>query len=132
MVSVLITTFNSAQFIETCLDSVQHQSYQPLEIIIVDNASTDGTRELLAKRGTGIKVVYNDSNIGFAAAQNQAARSAKAVGFYRSTLTSFSVRISLGKRFRWENPYRAFQQGSALSAIHQQLWKLGETACGAE
>jgi len=64
MVSILITTFNSAQFIERCLDSVQHQSYQPLELIIVDNGSTDGTRELLAKRGTGIKVVYNDSNIG--------------------------------------------------------------------
>jgi N-acetylglucosaminyl-diphospho-decaprenol L-rhamnosyltransferase len=77
MVSILITTFNSAQFIERCLDSVQRQSYRPLEIIIVDNASTDGTRELLAKRGNGIKVVYNDSNVGFAAAQNQAARSAK-------------------------------------------------------
>jgi GT2 family glycosyltransferase len=76
MVSVLITTFNSAWFIERCLDSVQRQSYRPLEIIIVDNASEDGTRDLLAKRG-GIKVVYNDANIGFAAAQNQAARSAQ-------------------------------------------------------
>ncbi len=77
MVSILITTFNSAQFVERCLDSAQRQSYRPLEIIVVDNASTDGTRELLAKRGTGIKVVYNDSNIGFAAAQNQARRAAK-------------------------------------------------------
>jgi len=77
VVSILITTFNSAPFIERCLDSVERQSYRPLEVIVVDNASTDGTRELLAKRGTGIKVVYNDSNIGFAAAQNQAARSAK-------------------------------------------------------
>ena len=77
MVSILITTFNSARFIERCLDSAQRQSYRPLEIIVVDNASTDGTRELLAKRGTGIKVVYNDSNIGFAVAQNQARRAAK-------------------------------------------------------
>ena len=77
MVSILITTFNSAQFIERCLDSVQHQSYRPLEIIVVDNASMDGTQKPLAKRGTQLKVVYNDSNTGFAAAQNQAARSAR-------------------------------------------------------
>jgi GT2 family glycosyltransferase len=77
MVSILITTFNSAQFIERCLDSAQRQSYQPLEIIVVDNASMDGTHELLAKRGTGINVVYNDTNVGFAAAQNQAARAAR-------------------------------------------------------
>jgi GT2 family glycosyltransferase len=77
MVSVLITTFNSAQFIERCLDSVERQSYRPLEIIVVDNASTDVTQELLAKRGTEVQVFYNDTNIGFAAAQNQAARAAK-------------------------------------------------------
>jgi GT2 family glycosyltransferase len=77
MVSILITTFNSAKFIERCLDSVRCQSYRPLEIIVVDNASTDGTREVLSKLDRGIKVVYNDTNIGFAAAQNQGARSAQ-------------------------------------------------------
>lgn len=81
MVSILITTFNSAKFVERCLNSAQHQSYRPLEIIIVDNASTDGTPELLSKLQAGkkaiYKVIYNDTNIGFAAAQNQAARSAQ-------------------------------------------------------
>jgi len=77
MVSILITTFNSAPFIERCLDSVERQSYRPLEIIVVDNASTDVTQELLAKRGTEIKAVYNDTNIGFAAAQNQAEQGAQ-------------------------------------------------------
>ena len=81
MVSILITTFNSAKFIERCLNSAQHQSYWPLEIIIVDNASTDGTAELLSKLQSGTKVIYkviyNKTNVGFAAAQNQAARSAQ-------------------------------------------------------
>jgi GT2 family glycosyltransferase len=77
MVSILITTFNSAQFIERCLDAAQRQSYRPLEIIVVDNASADGTCELLSKFGSGIKVIRNDTNTGFAAAQNQAARSAQ-------------------------------------------------------
>jgi GT2 family glycosyltransferase len=77
MVSILITTFNSAQFIERCLDAAQRQSFRPLEIIVVDNASADGTCELLSKFGSGIKVIRNDTNTGFAAAQNQAARSAQ-------------------------------------------------------
>src|ERR1700732_4429333 len=77
MVSVLITTYNSARFLKTCLESLFQQVYKPLEVIVVDNASSDGTREVLANAGPGLTVVYNDSNMGFAAAQNQAARLAK-------------------------------------------------------
>ena len=79
MVSVLITTYNSAKFLERCLESLLHQVYKPLEVIVVDNASSDGTRDLLAKVAPEIRVIYNDTNIGFAAAQNQAARLAKGI-----------------------------------------------------
>ena len=77
MVSVLITTYNSARFLKTCLESLLQQVYKPLEVIVVDNASSDSTRDVLANAGPGLTVIYNDSNIGFAAAQNQAARLAK-------------------------------------------------------
>jgi len=77
MVSVLITTYNSARFLETCLKSLLQQVYKPLEVIVVDNDSSDGTRKVLANATPEIKVVYNDTNIGFAAAQNQAARLAR-------------------------------------------------------
>jgi GT2 family glycosyltransferase len=77
MVSVLITTFNSAQFIGPCLDSLRRQTYKPLEIIIVDNSSTDQTRALLEPLGTDFTVILNEINVGFAAAQNQTARIAK-------------------------------------------------------
>ncbi len=77
MVSVLITTYNSGRFLKTCLESLGRQVYKPLEVIVVDNASSDGTRDLLANAGDGISVIYNDTNIGFAAAQNQAVRLSK-------------------------------------------------------
>jgi GT2 family glycosyltransferase len=77
MVSILIATYNSARFLERCLESVRAQTHHPIELIIVDNASTDGTRDLLAKLESRAKIIYNNENAGFAAAQNAAARVAE-------------------------------------------------------
>jgi GT2 family glycosyltransferase len=77
MVSVLMTTFNSASYLERCLDSVLMQSYSPIEIIVVDNASSDATREILRKYASRLCVFLNETNVGFAAGQNQAAAAAK-------------------------------------------------------
>ena len=71
MVSVLITTYNSASVLEACLNSLLQQDYPGVEIIVVDNASSDGTREILERIGHGVRIFYNDMNTGFAAAQNQ-------------------------------------------------------------
>src|SRR5882724_8926379 len=71
-VSVTIVTYNSAQYIETCLRSVFRQTHRPLEVVVVDNASSDGTRAILARFEGRIRVIENDRNRGFAAAQNQA------------------------------------------------------------
>jgi GT2 family glycosyltransferase len=94
MVSVLITTYNSARFLKTCLESLLQQVYKPLEVIVVDNASSDGTRDLLAKAGPEVRVIHNDTNIGFAAAQNQAARLAKG-----SWLLSLNPDVVLSRDF---------------------------------
>jgi len=77
MVSVLITTYNSASVLEACLHSVFQQDYPSLEIIVVDNASTDGTCGVLERIGHGVRVIYNNENTGFAAAQNQALAQAR-------------------------------------------------------
>src|SRR5215467_10242104 len=71
-VSVTIVTYNSGRFIKRCLESVLAQRYQQKEIIVVDNASDDGTIDILERFEDRCTVVYNDENIGFAAAQNQA------------------------------------------------------------
>lgn len=70
-VSVHIVTFNSKDDIETCIESIRQQTYPNIQIIVVDNASTDGTRDCL-RRYSGIKCLYNSENIGFAPAHNQA------------------------------------------------------------
>lgn len=71
-VSVTIVTYNSGRFIKRCLESVLEQQYPFKEIIVVDNNSTDGTMDILERFEDRVRVVYNEENIGFAAAQNQA------------------------------------------------------------
>src|SRR6266478_8808523 len=72
LVSVTIVTYNSGRFIKRCLESVLEQKYPNLEVIVIDNASTDGTVDLLEQFTDSCQIHYNDENIGFAAAQNQA------------------------------------------------------------
>lgn len=72
-----MTTFNSAATLEACLDSISQQDYDSIEVIIVDNASGDGTKQILEKLGTRHQVLYNSTNAGFAAAQNRAIAKAR-------------------------------------------------------
>lgn len=72
LVSVTLVTYNSGRFIKKCLESVLSQGYPALEIIVIDNASTDGTLDILEQFTDRCRVVFNDENSGFAAAQNQA------------------------------------------------------------
>ncbi|HWQ55191.1 MAG TPA: glycosyltransferase family 2 protein [Bryobacteraceae bacterium] len=71
-VSVTIVTYNSRRYIRACLEAVLRQEGIPLEIVVVDNASTDGTPEILADFDGRIRTILNSRNLGFAAAQNQA------------------------------------------------------------
>jgi len=73
-VSVTIVTYNSGRFIKRCLESVLSQRYRLKEVIVIDNASTDGTVDILEQFEDRCQIRYNDENLGFAAAQNQAIR----------------------------------------------------------
>jgi len=72
LVSVTIVTYNSGRFIKRCLESVLAQKYSLKEIIVIDNASTDGTIDILEQFEETCQIRYNEENVGFAAAQNQA------------------------------------------------------------
>jgi len=72
LVSVAIVTFNSARYIRHCLEFVLAQDYRPLEIVIVDNASNDGTADILREFEHRVRMVHNRENRGFAGGQNQA------------------------------------------------------------
>jgi chondroitin synthase len=71
LVSVIITTYNSSSTIEACVESIIKQSYKNLEIIIVDDASTDQTVEIINKfKDSRIKLYRLDYNSGTYLAKN--------------------------------------------------------------
>src|ERR1700744_740420 len=74
LVSVPVVTYNSGRFIKRCLESILEQKYPNMEVVVVDNASIDGTIDILEQFADRCQIHYNDENVGFAAAQNQAIR----------------------------------------------------------
>lgn len=68
-VSIIVTTYNSAAFIENCIDSLLNQSINNIEITVVDDASTDNTVEVL-KKYSSIKVIELNENRGTYHARN--------------------------------------------------------------
>lgn len=78
LVAVTIITFNSSQFIRRCLEYVLQQDYKPLEVIVVDNASADGTAAILNDFADRVRIMLNRTNVGFAAGQNQAIAASEA------------------------------------------------------
>ena len=76
--SVIIVNYNVKYFLEQCLYSVQKACLGfDTEIIVVDNNSTDGSREYLELMFPAVKFIWNYHNPGFARANNQALYMAK-------------------------------------------------------
>lgn len=72
LVSVVTVNWNNRQFIETCLEHLRAQSYPSVEIIVVDNGSTDGSDELLRERYAGcITLIRLETNTGFTGGMNR-------------------------------------------------------------
>ena len=72
LLSIVIVNHNVRFFIEQCLHSVRRASDGiDTEVIIVDNASRDGSREYLEKRFPKVRFIWNETNHGFAKANNQ-------------------------------------------------------------
>jgi len=79
LVTIIIPSFNHARYIESAIKSVLDQTYQDIELIIIDDGSSDGTHALLEKyRGaSNIMVILNTKNRGQAFVLNEAVNLAR-------------------------------------------------------
>jgi glycosyltransferase involved in cell wall biosynthesis len=71
LVSVVTVCFNAAATLEACLDSVAAQGWRPIEHIVIDGASTDGTRDILERHRDRIAVLVSEPDSGLYDAMNK-------------------------------------------------------------
>ncbi|HZB32954.1 MAG TPA: glycosyltransferase family 2 protein [Streptosporangiaceae bacterium] len=75
LVSVVVPNYNFAVSLSHCLRSIQRQTYQPLELIMVDDGSTDNSVEVAEQ--LGVRVIHTERNQGAGAARNLGAEHAR-------------------------------------------------------
>lgn len=104
-ISIVIPAYNSAQTIKQCLHSVFKQSHQPLEIIVVDDGSTDGTGEIVRSLFPEITLI-EQKNSGAPSARNAGARIAKGVYilFLDSDIECYPKMLETMKKALLTNP----------------------------
>jgi len=77
LVSVVIVNWNGEDLLPTCIQSVVDQQYSSIEIIVVDNASTDSSVQAIARNFPNVTVIQNSFNAGFAQGCNRGAEIAR-------------------------------------------------------
>jgi len=76
LVSIIIVTFNSAEYIKDCLNSVFKTDYPNFEVIVVDNGSIDETFKIV-KEFPSVRLITSRKNLGYAGGNNLGAKKAK-------------------------------------------------------
>ena len=76
-VSVIVVNWNTRQLLRDCIDSIlRHSEGYSVEIVVVDNHSSDGSVEMVREQYPQVLLIANDENTGFARANNQGVRAA--------------------------------------------------------
>lgn len=127
--SIIIVSFNTQKLLDDCLASVFRSlkgTKITFEVIVVDNVSVDGTREMLKKKYPDVRTILNKENVGFGKANNQGMKQAR--GNYIFLLNSDTIVLNdaIGKLV-------AFAKQHPKSFVGPKLLNLDrspQTSCG--
>lgn len=119
LISVVIPTYNQANFLADAIDSVLNQSYTNLELIVVNDGSTDGTSILLEKYKEKINIIEK-KNEGVSSARNAGLQ--KARGEYIAFLDSDDLWI----REKLELQIQKFQEKSNIGLVYSGIRVVSE------
>jgi len=70
LLSIIIVNYNAGPYLSKCLASIERQSFNDYEVIIVDNASSDNSLHEVEGKAS-VRIIRNEGNLGYAAGQNQ-------------------------------------------------------------
>jgi glycosyltransferase involved in cell wall biosynthesis len=109
LVSIIIPTYNRAKLLKEAVDSVLTQTYRDLEIIVVDDGSTDETSALMATYGERVRYIRQE-NAGVSAARNRGicASTGKYIGFLDDDDTYLATKIERQVEYLTKHPEIGF------------------------
>lgn len=81
-IAVVVVSYQTADLLPRCLQSILSDSSARKEVFVIDNASTDGSSELVSREFPEVHLIANPRNVGFGTANNQAFRKATAPLLY--------------------------------------------------
>lgn len=142
LLSIVIVSWNTRESLADCLTTIdQHTRLVEYEVIVVDNASADGTVELLSSDFPRVKVVANNANLGFAKACNQGMRASRGelilllnsdtyvrddvIAKMADYLLSRPEIAMAGCQLRWPDErvqHSAYRSLSILRSLFEDLW----------
>ena len=77
LVSVIVLNYNAGELLLNCIESIKKSAYKNLEIIVVDNISTDKSQETCKEKYPDIRLIQNNENFGYCEGNNIGIREAK-------------------------------------------------------
>lgn len=123
VVSVIILNYNGLAFLPRCLETLRATRYRPLEIIVADNASKDGSLDGVRQNFPEVKIVAFDKNWGYSGAYNRAVKLASGEIL---VLLNFDVEVEPD----WlDQPLELFAADPRLAACQPKLRGLRERNC---
>ena len=121
--TIVIPNYNGIRYIQACLESLYGGTTKEIEVIVVDNASTDGSMELVRDRFPQVRLIVNQENTGFSYAVNQglqASTTLYVILLNNDTQADLSFVHELEKVMDNDRGKRIFSAGAKLVSLYDK------------
>lgn len=127
-VSIIIVSYNTKNILRDCVLSIKDKSHDiDYEIIVVDNASSDGSVEMLRQEFPDVKIIESGGNIGFGKANNKGM--AQATGKYLFLLNSDTILLNNATKILFDKAESLSDQGCKIGALGSVLLNKDLNTC---
>ncbi len=121
--TIVIPNYNGINYIQSCLESLYGGTTKEIEVIVVDNASTDGSMELVRDQFPQVRLIVNEKNMGFSCAVNQGIRSSRTpyvILLNNDTRAEFSFVHELEKVMDHDREKKIFSASAKLVSLYDK------------
>ena len=70
LISIIVLNYNAGNLLLDCIESIKKSSYENIEILVVDNISSDGSQIRCKEKFPDIKLIQNEENLGYCGGNN--------------------------------------------------------------